>query len=157
MLWDGLYLLAEIKGSSVLLYEGFDGLMSGYSTTARAGTKASMDAYVASPISGVPNCILTYWKKPSSGKWQYVEVPLTSSTTIGGSGTLIDEVRIYPAGAQMTTYSHDKGLGIITTMDINNRATYFSYDDKRRLRRILDDDKKILKMFTYHYRTGPIN
>lgn len=157
MLWDGLYLLAEIKGSSVLLYEGFEGLMSGYSTTARAGTKASMDAYVASPISGVPNCILTYWKKPSSGKWQYVEVPLTSSTTIGGSGTLIDEVRIYPAGAQMTTYSHDKGLGIITTMDINNRATYFSYDDKRRLRRILDDDKKILKMFTYHYRTGPIN
>ncbi|MBC7884853.1 MAG: hypothetical protein H7X99_05225 [Saprospiraceae bacterium] len=86
---------------------------------------------------------------------KYFEIKLMniSSLTIGGGN--IDEVRLYPIGAQMTTYTFDPLIGMTSQCDINNRITYYEYDSYNRLSLIRDENKNIVKMFCYNYQGQP--
>lgn len=76
-----------------------------------------------------------------------------SSITLSGSG-LIDELRLYPVTAQMTTYTYSPLIGITSQCDVGNRITYYEYDGLARLKRIRDQDYNILKSFDYQYQVA---
>lgn len=86
--------------------------------------------------------------------WTYYEHkivnPPTSSITVSGTGT-IDELRMYPLGAQMTTYTYEPLVGLSSQCDANNRLMYYEYDGMSRLSLIRDQDKNILKKYCYNY------
>ncbi len=114
--------------------------------------------------------VVSYWTKNSSalsitgtiagypiqGKtikgWTCFEHKVTGQTTItvGGSG-FIDELRLYPATAQMTTYTYSPMAGMTTSCDADNKVTYYIYDGYQRLKRIKDQDGNIIKTIQYHY------
>ena len=73
-----------------------------------------------------------------------------STITLTGNGH-IDELRLYPATAQMTTYSYDPLIGMTSQTDPRNRVTYYEYDGLGRLKRIRDQDYNILKTYDYQY------
>jgi YD repeat-containing protein len=100
-------------------------------------------------ISGT---IATKQGKTVSG-WTYYEHRVTGVTTISLSGVAgnIDDLRLYPAGALMTTYAVDEQRGVTQQCDINGRMTYYEYDPLGRLIRIRDDDKNIVKQYEYVY------
>lgn len=77
-----------------------------------------------------------------------------SSITVSGSGT-IDELRLYPASALMTSYTYQPLTGISSQNDPNNRISYYSYDGMNRLVAIRDQDKNVLKTFCYNYAGQP--
>ena len=66
-----------------------------------------------------------------------------------------DEIRLYPSAAQMTTYTYAPLVGLTSKSDINNRTTYYSYDEWGRLQLVKDQDGKILKEYCYNY-TGQV-
>ena len=77
-----------------------------------------------------------------------------SSTTITISGTaLIDELRLYPVEAQMTSYTYDPQVGLTSATDANNLTTYYFYDTFKRLQFLKDYQGNILKRYTYNYAT----
>lgn len=84
--------------------------------------------------------------------WTFYIHKITGLNTalISGSGP-IDEVRLYPASAQMTTYTYDPLIGMTSQCDVNNRITYYQYDALTRLKRIRDQDYNILKSYDYQY------
>lgn len=85
------------------------------------------------------------------------EVTATSTTlTITGSGA-IDEVRLYPSTAQMTTYTYDPLIGMTSQTDVNNRISYYEYDSFQRLTLVRDQDKNIIKRICYNYAGQPEN
>ena len=93
---------------------------------------------------------------PITGKtingWTYCEHKITGQSTITLSdNTSIDEARIYPATAQMTSYTYDPAIGVTSVCDVNNRVTYYSYDDFSRLQLVLDQDRNIVKRYCYGY------
>jgi YD repeat-containing protein len=111
-----------IKGSSAL---SISGTMSGY------------------PIQG----------KTING-WTYFEHKITGQTTatVSGTGTLyIDELRLYPYSAQMTSYAYSPLIGKTSQCDPDNRITYYQYDGFGRLKVLLDQDHNIIKTIQYHY------
>jgi YD repeat-containing protein len=112
--------------------------------------------------------VVSYWSKngsynvngvaATSGRtvngWSYYEhqvaSPAGGSVTVTGSG-LIDELRLYPVNAQMTTYTYSPLLGMTSQCDVNNRVTYYEYDALGRLKDIKDQDGNIIKTIDYHY------
>ncbi|QEC79310.1 RHS repeat protein [Mucilaginibacter ginsenosidivorax] len=89
---------------------------------------------------------------PNTKGWYYHEHRVTGVTSVSISGAVnIDEVRLYPLGAQMTTYTYLPLVGITNVMDAKSQATYYEYDDFQRLINIKDKDGYIIKHTDYHY------
>jgi hypothetical protein len=76
-----------------------------------------------------------------------------ATISISGSG-LIDEVRLYPANALLTTYTYEPLVGITSICDPNNHITYYEYDEAFRLKLIRDQDYNIIKKYDYKYQIG---
>jgi len=86
--------------------------------------------------------------------WTYFEHKVTGLTSINISGaSYIDELRLYPFSAQMTTYTFAPHIGMTSTCDVDSRLTYYSYDNFGRLRSIRDQDGNFVKSFQYHYQS----
>jgi YD repeat-containing protein len=122
---------------------------------AKTGRKSRIGGY-SRTITGLSNgdYVLTYWQK-NDQRWELVPVNnisvSTGSYTINLTGQ-IDEVRFYPVGAVMTTYSYDPLEGLLSSTDENNVTTYYDYDGYQRLMTIKDLNRNALKHFDYHYK-----
>lgn len=111
------------------------------------------------------NYILTYWEKATSTaniwvlKQEVVTINNSSSPDkiIGSTDSYIDEVRLYPEGAYMTTYTYEPLIGMTGETDLNNKHTYYEYDSFNRLSLIRDDDNNILKKYCYNYAGQPVD
>jgi len=83
--------------------------------------------------------------------WTYYEYQVPSGVTqatISGT-TNIDELRLYPAAAQMTTYAYDPS-GLRSIADTKGSVNYFEYDYFQRLKNVKDWNGNIVKNYGYH-------
>jgi hypothetical protein len=109
--------------------------ISGGTSTARTGSTIGLTAGI------------------SLGTWTYFEHTVTANSTtitISGSG-LVDELRLYPQGALMTTYTYAPLIGETSMGDPNGKLTYYDYDSFNRLKNIKDFQGNILKNYQYNY------
>lgn len=84
--------------------------------------------------------------------WTYFQhtVAGVSGASVTGAG-IIDELRLYPLGAQMSTYTFEPLVGIKGMADAKSQLSYFSYDDFQRLSTISDQTGSIKKAYSYNY------
>ena len=109
------------------------------------GGPCSVSGTVGSPIQGKTINGWTYYEHQVNGQ---------GSVTVSGSPT-IDELRLYPAGAQMMTYSYLPSVGISESCDVGNRVTHYQYDNSSRLAVVKDQDGNIIKTYNYNYVNQP--
>jgi hypothetical protein len=94
---------------------------------------------------------MSYWYW-SASKWNFSgELPFSSTIT---NGTQLDEIRVYPLGANVTTYTYDIGKGVTSITDHNGLTSYFEYDKLGRFTVERDDTKKIKRNYGYYYKDG---
>jgi hypothetical protein len=119
--------------------------------------------------------VLSFWMKGSSNftvngaavtgtsNWTLYETKVTggsgtSITIVTPAGGLVDEVRVYPVGAQMTTYGFDQLLCTNTECDEKNKPTFYESDNLGRLYLIRNQNKDIVKRVNYEYDIlNPVN
>jgi hypothetical protein len=87
--------------------------------------------------------------------WQYLEWKLTNVSSIIVTADNMDEVRLYPVGAQMITTSYDPLIGKTSECDVNNNITYFQYDGLGRISLIRDKDFNVIRKLCYNYKGQP--
>lgn len=124
------------------------------------------------PPSQLYNSQTTVNIPATSNQWQYIEakldlgkirtnanVPLfqqlrlraTIENNDNSNALKIDDLRIQPEGARMTTFTFDPLTGRTSTSDVNDIATYYEYDGLGRLALTRDQDRKILSRHQYQF------
>lgn len=93
---------------------------------------------------------ISYWYKVGGG-WLFSGPKLYAGPAIHIDATAIDDVRIYPADARMTTYTYDPLVGTTSLTDSRNKTVYYEYDGFGRLYTVRDDQGNILKKICYGY------
>ncbi len=143
------------------------------SATSKTGTKC-LNTGSSIQKTELPNgdYIVGFWARVVSGssgtvtingtpisvtdtEWKYYTVTKSgTSVSLSSSNVYVDELRLYPVGAQMMSYTYKPLVGMTSQTDPNGRVTYFEYDSSGRLLFVKDDDGNILKSYQYHYFTN---
>jgi YD repeat-containing protein len=87
--------------------------------------------------------------------WTYSEYLISNKTSVSFSGTgKVDEVRLFPVGSQMTSYTYHGAKGISSQSDVNGSVTRYDYDTLGRLSRIQDENRNIINQTSYNYKAS---
>jgi hypothetical protein len=154
----------------------WQGITSSYISPAYGITGSKCYQYSGFSLSraGLPakTYLVSYWSRngsysvngstPTAGVtlrgWTYyqhkITNPVNGTITVSGSGA-IDELRLHPANAFMTTYAYKPLAGVATVCDASGRLTYYDYDVLGRLRLVRDKDLNVLKKICYNYYNQP--
>lgn len=144
-----------------IFYAGFEEDVTDVRAEARTGRQSHYGIYTLPMPRQTGDYILSFWEKPTSGNWQYKEERIAIGNAaapdkeIGAATSLVDEVRLYPVGAQMTTYTYDPLIGLSSVTDANNMTTYYEYDALSRLKLVKDEKGNILNRYDYQYAGQP--
>jgi YD repeat-containing protein len=125
----------------------------------RTGRKSkAVNGTFVVPITGATagDYVLSYWAKEGNAPWSYREKSIVNyqpGQTIATNPVngYIDEVRLFPKGATMTTYTYEPLVGVTSMTDSNNVTVYYNYDTFGRLSCLRDQDNNILECYEYKY------
>lgn len=114
-------------------------------------------SYWTTNADPIPSVGGTVGKIASSGGWNLYrhKVSGESSIVLLGSGLVeayVDELRLYPEGAEMTSYVYRPLTGLTFSVDANALPTIYQYDDFGRLNRLVDHEGKVIKEYRYNYK-----
>ena len=95
--------------------------------------------------------ILDYMLK-SSGVWTYNSTTYTGgSVTIGASGKVIDNIRIYPAYSDVTSYTWAPVGKMRSATDVRGVTESYEYDSLGRLVYVKNNEGNNVRSYDYHY------
>ncbi|HLY68680.1 MAG TPA: hypothetical protein VKR53_03055 [Puia sp.] len=139
-------------------------------TGTHAYTLSSSNPISKSSLNTTQTYVVSYWLKSGASasvsggtqsgattgrtlnNWTYHEVKVTGTTSLSITGTgNVDEVRLYPSTAQMTTYTYDALLRLIAECSANSTVSYYDYDSLNRVMDIRDQYGNVIKAFQYNY------
>jgi YD repeat-containing protein len=69
----------------------------------------------------------------------------------GGAAVLVDDLSLYPVGAQLTSFTYDVLRGMSSQTGPDGRTTFYEYDGLGRLVRTRDEQGHIVSQQQYHY------
>ncbi|MCG8309083.1 MAG: RHS repeat protein [Cytophagales bacterium] len=99
-----------------------------------------------SPPSG-PSYKMSYWYY-TGGAWQFSGI-VSFSSGISKSASYLDEIRVFPEGARMTTTTYN-GRGLATSVcDANNNTLHYEYDSFGRVSKVLDQNNYVIEQYDY--------
>lgn len=102
------------------------------------------------PQGNTADYAMDYWYF-EAGKWNAV-IGVPFNPTINNTGSRLDDIRIYPKTASITSYTYKPGSGISSVIDPNGVVQYYEYDSFGRLSVIKDNNRNIVKHIEYHYK-----
>ncbi len=117
-------------------------------------TSASGNLNIA--LNGAASYAMPY--NNTGGDWKYfqIRIPVTNtgaSFTLSFQGTasaMIDDVLFYPADATVSTIGYDPNSFLKTSVtNTNGKAEYYSYDERQRLKNVMDGDHNITVRKSY--------
>lgn len=154
-LWgNGLNLIAIAKQarSSEIFHTSFED-SSGTIGLSRTGNKYYNNTSFTIPAADRPtgsNLVMTYWYY--DGSWKFQDEVGYNPVISKPGASRYDEVRVYPKGAQMTTYTYKPGIGISSVTDHNSITNYYQYDNFGRLYIMKDHTGNVLANYKYNYK-----
>ncbi len=136
----------------------------GYNLSSGSVTKTGIAASTSNPYrvgfwarrtSGTGNVNVGGQTESLTTTWKWVEKTVTSSSlTISGSSVIIDELRLHPLDALMTSYTYEPLVGMTSQSDPRGYTLIYEYDAANRLKTVRDEDGNVLETYEYNYITG---
>lgn len=159
-IWGYNHTLPIVEASNArydqIYFEGFeDNHMADSTSGAHTGRKCVTSSFTIPSLSlnTQKPLLLSYWYF-EGGIWKFSgELTFVQNYTITKSR--IDDIRVFPAGSFVTTYTYSPGIGTTSETDPNGITTNYEYDSFGRLKNVRDNDGKITSRNYYHYYNDP--
>lgn len=128
--------------------------------------KRSYGGRLSKTVNAARSYVVTLWSKAvaaptvntqpgtlllTKNSWKLYKWNISSTATITVQGNQIDEVRLHPSTALMTSYTYFPFVGTSSVTDAANNIQYYEYDGLNRLLLVRDMDKNIVKQYDYKY------
>jgi YD repeat-containing protein len=138
-------------GTVEFFYEGFEQSGAAATATPYAGVKYHSGDYTVAYTKPNARDYLVNYHYLQNGVWKNMTKAFTNNMTLT-EGDAIDEVRVYPSDALMTTYTYKPLVGMTSETDPNGRTSFFEYDNFQRLKVLRDQDGNIVKTYEYKFK-----
>lgn len=139
------------SGIKEFSYEGFEENTNPNVISGQAHTGAKYwngGTYITAYAPPTSRKYIIQWWSLVGGEWVFQQQGYTGSTFLTGP---VDDVRIFPADAQMSTYTYSPLVGMTSETDPSGKAIVYQYDLFQRLKTVRDQDNNILKHYDYQY------
>lgn len=137
-------------GVKEFFYQGFEEEPTAITTTPYAGKKYYNGDYTVPYTTPNTRSYLVNYRYLDGSVWKSITKAFTSNMTLS-DGSAIDEVRVYPNDALITTYTYEPLIGMTSQTHAAGRTTFYEYDSFGRLKTIRDQDKNAIKTLDYQY------
>ena len=127
-------------------FEGFEQNPSATAGAAHTGNMYYNGNYTVTWLP--PNSrsyLIQYWSL-SGGQWVFHETSYSQNMVLTGP---VDDIRVFPVDALMTSYTYNPIVGMTSQTDPSGRSVIYQYDGLNRLQTVLDQDNNVLKTYTY--------
>lgn len=142
------------SGSPEFFYQGFEQETSAAIASPYAGKKYYSGDYTVSFTKPNSRHYKVNYHYLDGSAWKNITKDFSDNMVLT-EGSAIDEVRVYPSDAFMTTYTYDPLIGMTSETDPNGLSKFYEYDLLGRLTLIRDQDKNIIKKICYNYAGQP--
>ena len=141
----------DTSGSDDFFYENFEDSYGGVSLGYHS-KRCHFGAYgVNVPTEPDKNYFIDY-QVFKDGKWNYRKRDFVNGCdTIDEGGCPIDNVRVYPQNASITTYEYFPLVGLRCETDERGQSVAYQYDSMGKLAAIVDNEMNPLKKYDYSY------
>lgn len=131
-------------------YEGFEELQTSFVITGSSHTGRNYYSGTYTVGFTPPNnrSYTIQWWNYANGTWNLNQQAYTPNMSLTGN---IDDIRVFPSDAQMSTYTYAPLTGMTSQTDPQGRTSFYEYDVLGRLKIIRDQNKNILKKYCYTY------
>ena len=146
------YLKPVVTAARGFFYEGFESGSNTIQGSAHGGRGYFSGTYTVNfPLPDARKYFLQYWTWVN-GKWSIRQQVYTGTVAISG---VLDDIRVFPSDALLTTFSYDPQVGKISETDPAGNTVSYEYDGLGRLSIIRDNDKNIISKTCVNYYGGP--
>jgi hypothetical protein len=173
-IWDyqNSYPIAEISNAinTEVAYTSFETTSTGgwvidgsYETDAFTG-KQSFSGRISKSVSSHNKYRVTLWSQnfPTMNNvtgtllrnvrgWNLLEWMIENTSIVTIQGLKIDELRLLPIEASITSFTYSPLIGRTSICDNNNEVIYFQYDASNRLQSEKDINLNIIRKYQYKY------
>lgn len=177
--YNGTRPVAEVKNSELneIAFANFESTDQGRWTYAQSGVTTADSRTGKSCFSGTltsatlpsGNYTVSLWAKgtgsvtvnsvsktiTASWTWYSWTVTGITSISVNTNSNRIDDLRLLPSDAQMTTYTYEPLVGLTSMTDEKGIASSFQYDNYQRLLSAVDTKGNLVKKYEYHV-TNPV-
>jgi YD repeat-containing protein len=136
------------SGLKEFFYEGFEENGSATKGSAHSGDKYWNGNYTAAFTLPNGRAYAIQWWNFSGGKWNYNSQAFTGSLALTGP---VDDIRIFPADALMSSFTYNPLFGITSQTDPSGKTNTYEYDNLGRLSLVRDQDGNVVKKVCYSY------
>lgn len=152
----GQFVVAKIENASSsneVFLEDFEHSDSGTTGAGHSGTHYFLGDYLPDfHTPGSRAYVIDFWYHTTGNTWKYKKQPYVMHATLLPMGAnALDDIRIYPADAEVTTYTNDPLAGLTSETDPRGNITYYEYDEFQRLVNIKDQYGNIKTHYCYNY------
>lgn len=142
----------EISGSDDYFYENFES----YGTSLSFGCHSKgcfIGAYTLTMITNPEREYFVDYQVLRNGKWNYIRQDfINGNTTIDEGICPIDNIRVYPKDASITTYDYFPLIGLRSETNERGVSKSYQYNSSGQLITVMDSDMNIIKKYDYSYR-----
>lgn len=150
--YNNTHPVAEVKnaGNTEVLVQNFEDIAATAGSAHTGAQYYAGDYTVSFTMPNARSYTIDYWYLQTT--WKYIRKTYTGTSMVLNEGGAIDDVRIYPQDALITTWTHDPVYGPTSAIDSNGRTQFYTYDSYGRLQLISDTDQNVVKGYDYHYK-----